>query len=140
MTSPEMRQRLIEIAAQARRWAYAPYSKYLVGAAVLTASGKIYDGVNIENAAYPDGICAERVAIFKAVSEGEREFVAIAVVTQNGGSPCGSCRQVMAEFGLQTQVLIADAAGNLLQDLSVADLLPGAFTPTSLPGRTPADE
>ncbi len=132
MLSPEMRQRLIDIAAQARRWAYAPYSNYFVGAALLTNSGKIYDGVNIENAAYPDGICAERVAVFKAVSEGEREFSAIAVVTQNGGSPCGSCRQVLAEFGLETLVFIADAEGNLQQELTVADLLPGAFTPKSL--------
>lgn len=132
MLSPEMRQRLIDIAVQARRWAYAPYSNYFVGAALLTTSGKIYDGVNIENAAYPDGICAERVAIFKAVSEGEREINAIAVVTQNGGSPCGSCRQVLAEFGLETLVYIADADGNLLQELTVSDLLPGAFTPKSL--------
>jgi len=132
MLSNEMRQRLIDIAVQARRWAYAPYSNYFVGAALLTTSGKIYDGVNIENAAYPDGICAERVAIFKAVSEGEREFSAIAVVTQNGGSPCGSCRQVLAEFGLETLVYIADAEGNLLQELTVSDLLPGAFTPKSL--------
>ncbi len=79
----EERQQLIETARQARRWAYAPYSQYAVGAAVLTASGRVYDGVNIENAAYPTGICAERVAVFKAVSEGEREFVAIAVVTSN---------------------------------------------------------
>ena len=71
-------------------------------------SGKIYEGVNIENAAYPTGICAERVAIFKAVSEGEREFTAIVVATENGGTPCGSCRQVMAEFGLATLVLVVD--------------------------------
>lgn len=129
---PEQAQRLIEIASHARRWAYIPYSNYAVGAALLTASGKIYDGVNIENAAYPDGICAERVAVFKAVSEGEREFTAIAVVTRNGGTPCGSCRQVLAEFGLDTRVLIANEAGELLQQLTVADLLPGAFTPTSL--------
>ena len=72
--SNEQRGQLIEAALAARKWAYAPYSKYKVGAALLTASGKIYDGVNIENAAYPSGICAERVAVFKAVSEGEREF------------------------------------------------------------------
>jgi cytidine deaminase len=103
-----------------------------VGAALLTASGRTYDGVNIENAAYPTTICAERVAVFKAVSEGEREFTALAVVTANSGSPCGSCRQVLAEFGLDTQVLIADAEGNLSQETTVGELLPGAFRPSDL--------
>jgi cytidine deaminase len=128
----EQKQSLIHAAQEARQWAYAPYSKYNVGAAVLSASGRVYDGVNIENAAYPTGICAERVAIFKAVSQGERRFIAMAVVTANGGTPCGSCRQVLAEFGLETVVIIADAQGNLLQEISVSDLLPGAFTPDSL--------
>lgn len=132
--TPEMRQQLVEAAMHARRWAYAPYSKYAVGAALLTNSGKIYDGVNIENAAYPAGICAERVAVFKAVSEGERKFVAIAVVTHNAGSPCGSCRQVLAEFGVDTQVFLADDAGNVLKECSVADLLPDAFLPEHLVG------
>lgn len=128
----EIRQKLVEAAAETRRWAYAPYSKYAVGAALLTASGKIYEGVNIENAAYPDGICAERVAVFKAVSEGERSFIAIAVVTGNAGTPCGSCRQVLAEFGTDTQVIIADASGKIARECSVADLLPGAFLPGDL--------
>jgi cytidine deaminase len=128
----EQRQHLIEKAAQARRWAYAPYSHYAVGAALLTESGKVYDGVNVENAAYPTTMCAERVAVFKAVSEGERGFSAIAVVTANGGTPCGSCRQVLAEFGLDTMVIIADAEGRVLQELSVAALLPGAFLPQDL--------
>ncbi|MBI4928842.1 MAG: cytidine deaminase [Anaerolineae bacterium] len=128
----EMLDRLIESAQAVRQWAYAPYSHYQVGAALLTASGKIYDGVNVENAAYPSGICAERTAIFKAVSEGEREFIAIAVVTANGGTPCGSCRQVMAEFGLDTVVVIANAAGEITQRTSVRNLLPGAFTADSL--------
>ena len=123
----EMAQELIQIATQARQWAYAPYSNYMVGAAVLTASGRIYDGANVENAAYPVTICAERVAIFKAVSEGEREFQALAVVSANGGSPCGSCRQVMAEFGLDILVLIADENGRLRQKTTLAKLLPGAF-------------
>jgi cytidine deaminase len=128
----EQRQMLIETALNVRRWAYAPYSNYPVGAALLTTSGKVYDGVNVENAAYPSGICAERVAIFKAVSEGEREFDTIVVATNNGGSPCGSCRQVMAEFGLETAVLIIDASGTVLQETTVRDLLPGAFIPSSL--------
>jgi cytidine deaminase len=125
-------EKLIQRAVQAREWAYAPYSNYTVGAALLTTSGQIYEGVNVENAAYPDSICAERVAIYKAVSEGERKFVAIAVVTKDGGSPCGSCRQVLAEFGLDTVVLIANEQGMLLNETSVAELLPQAFNSTSL--------
>lgn len=128
----EVRQKLVETAIQARHWAYAPYSNYAVGAAVLTESGKIYDGVNVENAAYPVGICAERVALFKAVSEGERNFQAMAVVTLNAGTPCGACRQVMAEFGVDMLVLVADENGSVLTEWSVADLLPGAFLPGDL--------
>ena len=119
-------------AAQARHWAYAPYSKYFVGAALLTASGRVYDGVNVENAAYPDSLCAERTAVFKAVSEGEREFVAIAVSSQGGGTPCGSCRQVLSEFGLNTRVIIADAEGTITKRTTVRDLLPDAFGPEQL--------
>ena len=126
--SPEMQSGLIEIAVQARGRAYAPYSHYEVGAALLAASGKVYSGVNVENSAYPTGICAERVAVFKAVSEGEREFEAIAVVTANGGMPCGSCRQVLAEFGLDIRVIIADTQGNVQHEMPLSDLLPGAFS------------
>ncbi len=128
----ETRQKLVQQAISARKWAYVPYSSYAVGAALLTASGRVYDGVNIENAAYPVTVCAERVAVFKAVSEGERQFEAIAVVTSNGGSPCGSCRQVLSEFGLDTLVIIADETGAVHQELTVGQLLPGAFTPSSL--------
>jgi cytidine deaminase len=132
MLNTETKQKLIDTAVQARQWAYAPYSNYAVGAALLTASGRTYDGVNVENAAYPTTMCAERVAVFKAVSRGEREFEAIAVVTSNGGTPCGSCRQVLAEFGLDTVVLIATADGVLVQETNVRELLPGAFTPKDL--------
>ena len=128
----EERQSLIDLANEARRRAYAPYSKYRVGSALRTKTGRIYTGVNIENAVYPNTICAERVAIFKAVSEGETEFEVIAVATNNGGSPCGGCRQVMAEFGLDTIVLIADGDGKLRKELTVSDLLPEAFTPAHL--------
>ncbi|MHC1739483.1 MAG: cytidine deaminase [Anaerolineaceae bacterium] len=124
----DLRQKLIEMAINARQWAYAPYSNYTVGAVLLTDSGKIYDGVNIENAAYPTGICAERVAIFKAVSEGERRFKSIVVATENGGSPCGSCRQVMAEFGLDTEVIIVDRLGKIVLETTVEKLLPDSFT------------
>ena len=132
MLTDEMKQHLVEVAVNVRKWAYARYSKYPVGAALLCASGRIYDGVNIENAAYPLTICAERVAVFKAVSEGERDFIAIVVVTENGGSPCGSCRQVLAEFGTDTIVLIADKTGHITQEESIGNLLPGAFTPDHL--------
>jgi cytidine deaminase len=127
MVTDEIRQQLILQAREAWQRAYAPYSDYNVGAALLTETGKIYTGVNIENAVYPLTVCGERVAVFKAVSEGERSFRAIAVVTKNGGTPCGSCRQVLAEFGLETVVLIADLQGNLVHELTVAELLPHAF-------------
>lgn len=126
------RQALIDLAIEARKLAYAPYSNYPVGAALHTKTGRIYTGVNIENAAYPHTMCAERVAIFKAVSDGETEFEMIVVVTNNGGSPCGGCRQVLAEFGLDTVVLFADGDGNLKKELTVAELLPEAFTPAHL--------
>ena len=128
----EERKSLIDLANEARKLAYAPYSNYPVGAALRTKTGRIYTGVNIENAAYPHTMCAERVAIFKAVSDGEREFEVIAVVTNNGGSPCGGCRQVLAEFGLDTIVLFADGNGNLKKELTVSELLPEAFTPAHL--------
>ena len=78
-------------------------------------------------------MCAERVAVFKAVSEGELEFEVISVVTDNGGTPCGGCRQVLAEFGLDTIVLIGDGNGKLMQETTVGEMLPGAFTPKDLP-------
>jgi cytidine deaminase len=128
----EERQALIDLANEARRRAYAPYSKYRVGAALRTKSGRVFTGVNVENAVYPQTMCAERVAIFKAVSEGETEFEMIAVATENGGTPCGGCRQVMVEFGLDTLVLIADGTGKLKHEMTVSQLLPEAFTPADL--------
>jgi cytidine deaminase len=133
MRNDEERQSMIDLANEARRRAYAPYSNYQVGAALRTRSGRIYTGCNVENAAYPHCMCAERVAIFNAVSDGEKEFEVIAVATTNGGSPCGGCRQVMAEFGLDTIVLIADGDGRLVLETTVGGLLPGAFTPANLP-------
>lgn len=132
MLSKAQRDRLTTTARQVRRRAYAPYSDYAVGAALLTASGQVYTGVNVENAAYPTSMCAERVAVFKAVSEGERDFLAIAVVTPNGGTPCGACRQVLSEFGLDIVVLVADAEGNVKMETTVGALLPGAFGPDDL--------
>ena len=132
MIKKEEQQALIDLANEARRRAYVPYSNYPVGAALRTKNGRLYTGVNVENAAYPHTMCAERVAMFKAVSEGETEFEVIAVVTNNGGSPCGGCRQVMAEFGLDTLVLIADGEGTLQKVMTVSELLPEAFTPKHL--------
>jgi len=124
-------QELIRLAQAARRNAYAPYSLYTVGAALLTASGQVFTGCNVENAAYPMCLCAERAAVVKAVSEGEREFVAIAISTRNGGSPCGACRQVMREFAMHLRVLLADDAGNV-QEFALDQLLPESFGPESL--------
>jgi cytidine deaminase len=132
MTISSEHQSLIDLANEVRKNAYVPYSNYRVGAALRAKSGRIFSGVNVENAAYPTTICAERTAVFKAVSEGEREFDVIAVVTDNGGSPCGSCRQVLAEFGLDILVLIADGNGTLVKEMTVNELLPEAFTPKHL--------
>jgi len=129
------KQSLVDLANTARQRAYVPYSKYRVGSSLRTKTGRIFTGVNVENAAYPQTMCAERVAIFKAVSEGEKEFEAITVVTDNGGSPCGGCRQVMAEFGLDTIVLMADGTGHIVKETTVRELLPEAFTPEHLENR-----
>ncbi len=129
----ETRQNLIDLANEARKKAYSPYSNYPVGAALLAKNGKIYTGANVENAAFSVTMCAERVALFKAVSEGEREFDVIAVVTDNGGSPCGPCRQALSEFGGEINVLIANRNGKLTEETTIEDLLPGAFGPEHLP-------
>lgn len=128
MVDEKIHRELITRALSIRQKAYAPYSKYHVGAALLTTSGKIYEGINIENSAFPVTVCAERVAVFKAVSEGERSFQAIVVATQDGGSPCGSCRQVMFEFAPQMQVLTVDEQGKVVLDVKVKDLLPYGFS------------
>ena len=133
MINIEQKKELAALAAEMRSRSYIPYSHYAVGAALLSKSGRIFTGCNIENAAYPVTICAERTAIFKAVSEGERDFEAIAIATEDGkGYPCGSCRQVMAEFSLDMQVILADQNGTVTVESSVAELLPGAFTPNRL--------
>ena len=128
---------LVAAAAQARGLAHAPYSHFPVGAAVLTASGRVFTGANVENASYGLTACAERVAIWKAISEGETEIAAIAVVTAGGVSPCGACRQVMAEFASRVaglagvRVLVADLSGRYTA-YTLDDLLPVAFTPANL--------
>ena len=129
------KQSLVDLANTARQRAYAPYSNYRVGSSLRTKSGRVFTGANVENAAYPQTMCAERIAIFKAVSEGEKEFEVITVVTDNGGSPCGGCRQVMAEFGLDTIVLMANGTGRIVKETTVRELLPEAFTPEHLENR-----
>ena len=122
---------LIRQAIAARERAYAPYSNYKVGAALLTTAGHIYTGCNIENAAYGPTTCAERVAVFKAVSEGKREFTAIAVATINGVAPCGVCRQVLREFAPRLTIIVTDLKGDY-RVLSLTDLLPNSFGPEDL--------
>ena len=123
---------LLKQAIEAREHAYAPYSHYKVGAALLTTDGKVYRGCNVENAAYGPSMCAERVAVFKAVSEGDADFAAIAIVTVNAGAPCGVCRQVLREFAPKLTVIIGDLEGNY-QVLTLPDLLPHSFGPEHLP-------
>jgi cytidine deaminase len=125
------REDLVKRAIAARENAYAPYSNYQVGAALLGRSGRVYTGGNVENASYSLTICAERSAVVKAVSEGESKFIAIAVATENGGAPCGACRQVLREFGKKTIVLIADMEGNY-RETRVGDLLPDSFSKKDL--------
>lgn len=131
LTSAEQAQ-LIEAARQVYENAYAPYSHYQVGAALLSTSGRVFTGCNVENAAYPASICAERSAITTAVSEGERQFSAIAVVTRDGGTPCGICRQVLNEFAPEIVVIIANAQGEVLMIESLNALLPHGFGPANL--------
>ncbi|MCX6043473.1 MAG: cytidine deaminase [Chloroflexi bacterium] len=117
---------LVQQALLARQRAYAPYSHYTVGAALLMADGTVIYGCNVENAAYGATICAERVALTSAIAQGQHDFIAIAVATKNGGSPCGICRQVMAELGPAMLVYITDETGNF-RTTSVAELLPDWF-------------
>jgi cytidine deaminase len=117
---------LVRAASQARQRAYAPYSRFLVGAAVRTRSGRIFTGCNVENASSGLTVCAERVAIWKAVAEGERELEAIVVITETGATPCGACRQVLSEFAEDMPVLVIDTQGNAWSS-SLGELLPAPF-------------
>lgn len=132
MNPSESEKALIQAAIEASENAYIPYSHYPVGAALETSTGEVFKGANIENAVYPLTICAERAAVFNAVSAGHKKFNRLAVVTKDGGSPCGSCRQVLAEFGVELVVLICDLSGNLHERTTVKDLLPLAFGPSNL--------
>ena len=123
-----MKQELLNAALSARERAYAPYSKFLVGAAVLAKSGKIYTGCNIENASYGLTVCAERNALFSAVGAGEREFIVLCVVgdTEAPISPCGACRQVMAEFKVPC-IILANLKGDV-KEYTLEELLPYGFS------------
>ena len=123
-----MMDKLIAEAKMAREKAYAPYSNFKVGAAVLTSNGKIFSGCNIENSSYGLSICAERVAIFNAVSSGYREFTKIAVVTDSepSASPCGACRQVIFEFGDDIEVIMSNLKGDI-KIMKIDELLKDGF-------------
>ncbi|MBQ0139937.1 MAG: cytidine deaminase [Kurthia sp.] len=125
------RKQLIEESKKAREFAYVPYSKFQVGAALLSQDGEVFHGCNIENSGYSLTNCAERTAIFKAVSQGVRKFAALAVVADTDGpvAPCGACRQVLSEFCEPNMpVYLTNLTGDV-QETTVAQLLPGAFTP-----------
>ena len=122
--------KLIRAAAGARKRAVAPYSKFLVGAALLTKRGEIVTGANVESASYGLTCCAERVALFKALTEGKKDFVAVAVVARitGGAMPCGACRQLLAEHASEARVFVADSrALGRVQEFSISGLLPSAF-------------
>jgi len=127
-------KQLIEEAKVAREKAYVPYSKFKVGAALLTVDGKIYHGCNIENAAYSMTNCAERTALFKAVSDGDTEFAKLVVIADTEGpvSPCGACRQVISELCSKDMLVVLTNLNGDIRETSVGDLLPGAFSSEDL--------
>lgn len=124
-----MKEKLIEEATKARENAYVPYSSFKVGAALLANSGKIYSGCNIENSSFSLTCCAERTAIFKAISEGEKNFQAMAVIadSKDAVSPCGACRQVMAEFFTEDVTIYLTNLTEKTKEITVAELLPYSF-------------
>jgi cytidine deaminase len=128
---PAIRKKnLVAAAMRARKRAVAPYSHFQVGAALLTRGGRVVGGANVESASYGLTCCAERVALFKALTEGEKDFVAIAIVARapQGPMPCGACRQLLAEFAPRATVFVADtAAPARIRSFTVPALLPGAF-------------
>lgn len=125
--------RLVELAVLVREQAYAPYSGFPVGAALLARDGRIFTGCNVENASFGLTVCAERVALFKAVSEGEREFVALAIACGEGPcAPCGACRQALHEFAPKLLVIMTDGEGRERKRAHLDELLPHGFGPTML--------
>ncbi len=137
MIDTEMKTKLLAAAVKAAENSYSPYSHFRVGAAALTRSGKIFGGTNIENVSYGGTVCAERVAAWKAVSEGEREIEAMAVIGPGNveAYPCAICRQVLLEFGLDMLIISGDAQGNYLGERSLRELVPFPFEPSALLGK-----
>lgn len=131
MITDQQRDTLLSAACEVRHFAHAPYSNYQVGAAVLAENGQIFTGVNVENATYGLTICAERTAVFNAITAGQKRILAVAVCTENAGSPCGACRQILVEFGGDIPVWITDPAGNFRQSTTFT-LLPDHFGPQDL--------
>ena len=124
------KRQLIQAALRARERAVAPYSKFKVGAALLTKSGEVIAGANVESASYGLTCCAERVALFKALTDGKKNFVAVAVVARcdGGAMPCGACRQLLAEYAPKARVFVADSCvPKVIKEFTVRELLPGAF-------------
>ena len=128
----EQKSALVKAAIEASEYAYIPYSKYKVGAAILTESGEMFKGCNVENASYPVGVCAERTAVVKAVSEGKKNMIACAVVTRDGGSPCGMCRQTLNEFNPKMHIILAKLDGEIMHEMPLNELLPLGFGPENL--------
>jgi cytidine deaminase len=130
----QVRDALVQAAIEVRQRAYARYSKFLVGAAVFTGDGKIFSGCNVENGSYGLTICAERAAVFTAVAAGQQRFELLAIAAAGGATPCGACRQVLAEFAPDLSILLVDVTrpGSIVE-VNLRDLLPGAFTLTPDP-------
>ena len=123
---------LLKLAADSARAAYAPYSNFHVGAALLSEDGEVFTGCNVENASYGLTICAERTAVFNAVSQGKRRFLAIAIASPDACPPCGACRQVLNEFQPDMIIYLGDENGKLIHETRLAKLLPDAFGPENL--------
>ena len=140
MVTPEDRL-LLSAALEAQSRAHCPFSRYPVGAAVRTSCGKVFSGCNVESASFSLTCCAERVAVFKAVSEGYSDLVACSIVTTEGtpAPPCGACRQVLYEFGANMRIVLGNPDGDV-RILSLDDLLPDGFTPDQLLARSEAIE
>ena len=127
--NPTQQDRLVHLAIEARDMAYAPYSNFRVGVALLTRQGDIYQGVNVENRSFGLTICAERTAAATAVSQGQKDFVAIGIASSGGVTPCGACRQFLAEFCDDLTVLLINVeTGNTVRETTLNELLPDRFT------------
>jgi cytidine deaminase len=128
MAPTQVREAVVQAAIDVRQRAYAKYSQFLVGAAVLASDGTIYTGCNVENCSYGLTICAERAAVFNAVAAGQRQFQLLAVATTGGGTPCGACRQVLAEFARDLPILLVDVnQPAAIVEVNLRELLPQAF-------------